>query len=271
MSHPQLILGLIQESPPPLHQLVRGPNAEVWSWLWRIGQGEAPPGHRLLVWGAPGSGKSAALRAVSQQFQARERPHHLLSLRAGGGRAEGATCTGGGEAAIDAVAAVEHPLLIDNLECASPALQQAVFARLVAEPRAAVMVATSGYSLRELAAAGALREDLQSRLAQGLAYPLAPLDEPEQLFVLRQKAHGLGWTAQPEDTQFDAIFLYMLKRMPRHLGWLCGLLQAVDRAALAQQRPVSVALLRSVAEDYSTPFPSQNGLTHHDPSTPGPL
>jgi len=251
VSDQQLILGLIEESPPPLHQVVLGPNAEAWSWLARIGQGESPPGDRLLIWGAPGSGKTAALRALSQQLLAGGVAHHLLHLK-GGLEQDGLGSGASQPSWAAALAALDRPLLIDNLEHASPALQQALFARLVAQPRGALMVASAGCSLSELARLG-VREDLRTRLAQGLVYPLAPLSEPEQLLVLRQKAHALGWTAQPEDTQFDAIFLYMLKRMPRHLGWLCGLLQAVDHAALAQKRPVSVPLLRTVAEGFNAP------------------
>ncbi|MEY2776069.1 MAG: hypothetical protein RLY30_167 [Pseudomonadota bacterium] len=252
MSDQQLILGLIEESPPPLDQVVHGPNAEAWSWLVRVGQGERPPGERLLLWGAPGSGKSAALKALSQQLKLQRVSHQFIQLRPptevptepAEGPLEGAPERG-----------LDQPLLIDNLEHASPALQQALFARLVAQPSPALLVATTGRSLSELAALG-IRDDLRTRLAQGLVYPLAPLSEPEQLRVLRQKAHALGWTAQIDDTQFDSIFLYMLKRMPRHLGWLCGLLQAVDQAALAQKRPVSVPLLRTVAEGFNAPAPS---------------
>ena len=245
MSDQQLILGLIEESPPALDQVVVGENAEAWAWLSRLAAGERPPGDRLLIWGGPASGKTAALQALSFSLHQKRCPHHLLALTSSS-QACGLT-----PSQLNALSAVDRPLLIDNLEHASPALQQALFARLVAAPSTGLLVASSGQSPQALGLSG-FREDLRTRLAQGLVYPLAALTEPDQLRVLRQKAHALGWMARPEDTQFDSIFVYMLARMPRHLGWLCGLLQAVNQAALEQKRPVSVPLLRSVAESFST-------------------
>jgi DnaA family protein len=246
VSEQQLILGLIEESPPALEQVVVGENGEAWAWLQRLGHGERPPEGRLLLWGGPASGKTAAIQALSRRLREQSRHHHLITLNAAEQSQQDLT-----PAQHSALAALDEPLLIDNLEFASPVLQQALFARLVGVPSSALLVASAGQSLQSLGGLG-FREDLRTRLAQGLVYPLAPLGESEQLQVLRQKAQALGWMARPDDTQFDGIFLYMLQRMPRHLGWLCGLLQAVNQAALAQKRPISVPLLRNVAEGFST-------------------
>ena len=266
MTEQQLILGLIEESPPPLHAVVPGENAEAWDWLARVAQGEAPPGGRLLIWGGPACGKSAALRALSLALAERGQAHQFLSLAPADGMATAET---------DWHAALgdrSQPLLLDNLEYASEALQQALFARLVSQPTTGLLVASSGESLAGLAQRG-FRDDLRTRLAQGLVYPLMPLSEDDQLRVLRQKAHALGWMGREGDTQFDGIFIYMLRRMPRHLGWLCGLLQAVDQAALAQKRPISVPLLRMVAEGFSPPHQTPTPAPPHDhaPETTRPL
>lgn len=246
MSDQQLILGLIEESPPALERVVVGENAEAWAWLNRLADGERPPEGRLLLWGGPASGKTAALQALSRRMGEQSQDHHLITLAAATQTLQALT-----PSQREALASADLPLLIDNLEHASQVLQQALFARLVGAPSAAPLVASSGQSPQSLGALG-FREDLRTRLAQGLVYPLVPLGESDQLRVLRQKAQALGWMARPDDTQFDGIFLYMLQRMPRHLGWLCGVLQAVNQAALQQKRPISVPLLRSVAEGFST-------------------
>jgi DnaA family protein len=94
-----------------------------------------------------------------------------------------------------------------------------------------------------------LREDLRTRLSQGLVFELHELDDQEKLQALRERAFRLGWMSAPIASDYDHLFGYMLARLPRQLGRLMRLLEALDARALALKRPVSLPLMRSLLEE----------------------
>jgi len=80
--------------------------------------------------------------------------------------------------------------------------------------------------------------DLRSRLAQAARVPLSPLDDDGRREVLRLRAEGRG-------LQIDAAAIdWLLRRVDRDLASLAGLLDGLDKAALAAQRRVTVPFLR---------------------------
>lgn len=83
-----------------------------------------------------------------------------------------------------------------------------------------------------------LREDLKSRLAWGLVYQLkAPKDEDRARY-LRAEAARRGMRV-PEE-----VIAYLLAHLRRDLRTLGAMLEALDRASLEQQRPITVPLVR---------------------------
>ncbi len=82
--------------------------------------------------------------------------------------------------------------------------------------------------------------DLGSRMAAGLVMQLRALDERGQVDVLRLRArrHGLEL---PEETAH-----YLLRRFPRDLRTLCGLLDTLDAASLASQRRLTVPFIKEI-------------------------
>lgn len=82
--------------------------------------------------------------------------------------------------------------------------------------------------------------DLASRMAASLVLQLRPLDDNEQVEVLRLRARRRGLDL-PEDTA-----LYLVRRVPRDLRTLCGLLDALDVASLASQRRLTVPFIKDV-------------------------
>lgn len=83
-----------------------------------------------------------------------------------------------------------------------------------------------------------LREDLRSRLAWGLVYQVKGLSDEERALYLRAEAARRGM-AIPEE-----VIAYLLAHARRDLPTLRAIVDALDRASLELQRPVTVPLAR---------------------------
>ncbi|MEY3670086.1 MAG: HdaA/DnaA family protein [Burkholderiaceae bacterium] len=194
----------------------------------------------LLLWGAAGAGKSFWLQAW-----ALARPGlQVYDL-------EEATQAQAFLASVEA-AHVPRVWLIDNIDRASAEVQQALFALFIAiqqtyGPGSQRLVATARAAPAQLV--DQLREDLRTRLGQGLVFELHELDDQEKLQALRERAFRLGWMSAPIASDYDHLFRYMLARLPRQLGRLMRLLEALDARALSLKRPVSLPLMRSLLEE----------------------
>ena len=89
-----------------------------------------------------------------------------------------------------------------------------------------------------------VREDLRTRLGWGHVFALQPLAESEARAALRREADRRGIFLS------DEVMDYLLTRFERDLKHLMRLLDRLDRFALAQQRGVTVPLLKAMlAED----------------------
>lgn len=82
--------------------------------------------------------------------------------------------------------------------------------------------------------------DLRSRLLAGYGFALAGYDDDQCLAVLRFRAARLGLTLSPEAGR------YLVNRAPRELGALIAHLRVLDRAALADQRLLTVPFIKRV-------------------------
>lgn len=85
--------------------------------------------------------------------------------------------------------------------------------------------------------------DLRSRLAWGLTLALRPLAESELGDALRAAAAARGLALGAEVTG------YLLRRCPRDLRALLRLLDRLDQASLAAQRPLTVPFVRSILQE----------------------
>lgn len=82
--------------------------------------------------------------------------------------------------------------------------------------------------------------ELVSRLARGLIYHLQVLDDGEKLIALRLRARNRGFEIP------DEVARYILSRYRRDTGALFTLLNRIDRASLAQQRRITIPLVRGL-------------------------
>jgi len=214
----QLLLQLAPPPAPTLDNFVPGRNGAALQALRDIARG-AGRERFVYLWGEPGSGRSHLLRGLAQA--------------AGGGK--GLYLRGTPEATI----AADNVIAVDNVQDL-PADDQTALFDLYNRVRAGAgaLVASGDAAPAQLA----LREDLRSRLAWGLAFQLHPLSDAEKAAALREHARGRAL-----DLPEDAI-AYLLKHARRDMASLIGILDALDRYSLEQKRPVTLPLVRDALE-----------------------
>lgn len=228
MSHPQLTLGIGLNDSASFGNYFPGGNAEVLNHLRACAHGEN--GLPVLVWGAPGSGKTHLLHAACHTATARAEHPAYLPMR---------------DAALlspDVLEDLEHCALvcIDDVDAIAgrPAWEEALF-------HLYNRVSEQGHRLVLSAAAppGELKlnlPDLASRLAWGLVLHLEALDETDKLGALQLRAEQRGFELPTEVAQF------LLRRCPRDMLSLFALLDRLDQASLAAQRKLTIPFVRDL-------------------------
>lgn len=201
---------------------VGGPNDAVVAHLrdW------SGAGDSIWIWGPSGSGKSHLLQAACAARPERRAIYlpftELASL---------ATDALEGLEMLDLVA-------IDDIErvAASAAWNRALFGlvnALQAEGGRLLIGASGppGGTAFEL-------PDLASRAAAATVYQLAPLGDEDLVRALRVQADSRGLELA------DSAARYLLARVRRDMAGLCAWLQTLDRASLAEQRKITIPLIR---------------------------
>lgn len=217
----QIPLSLGPEPVYSFDNFLPGGNAAALTHLLSLGAG-APP---VFLWGCPGSGKTHALRALAQRWQA-----------------AGAQV---GWYDSDTALPWELPsqpslLLMDDCQRFDAGQQHAAFQLFVeAATHGLAVVATGTAPPVDLA----LREDLRTRLGWGPTFALQPLSELEVRAALRREADRRGIFLS------DEVMDYLLTRFARDLKHLMGLLDRLDEFALSAKRAVTVPLLRQMLAD----------------------
>ncbi len=201
-------------------------NAEALAHAHRIAAGEAG-----LTWlcGPASAGKT----------------HLLQAICAAAGRSMRAGFVPLGDLAALGVEVLEglpqlSCLCIDDLEAVvgRPDWERALFSVLRESGEgggALVMAARSPPALLQWALA-----DLGSRCAAGAILALRALDESEQQEALQLRARLRGLELPQETSR------WLQRRFPRDMRRLYGLLDALDEAALAAQRRLTVPFIREV-------------------------
>jgi len=224
----QLLLDLEPPPKPRFDNFIAGRNAEAIDAVRRSCAGSMldPSKRFIYLWGENGSGRSHLLRAACDEI--------------GGRYFAGSTVTTADiEAASTRVDAPCRALMIDDVECADAAAQEALFHAynvLRDDPRGVLLVAGNA-APRDLALQ-ATRDDLRSRLAWGLTYPLHRLDDDEKDAALVRHAEQRGFPLAPE------VRRYLMTHFARDLGSLMQTVEALDRHAREQRRVVTLPLIR---------------------------
>jgi DnaA family protein len=218
----QLVFELAAPEPPSFGNYLPGRNAEALAAVKALATGDATE-TCVVLWGAPGAGKTHLLRAAVGAVEARgeaalfvAEPGALLALDPG-------------YVASRAVVAV------DTLESATPEAQARLFTAFngLREAGAHLLVAS-----RISLAAASLRDDLRTRLGWGLVFELTPLADADKPAALVAYARQRGFRLA------DDVIAYLLAHGRRDMATLVGTLAALDRHSLALKRPITVPMLR---------------------------
>ena len=219
----QLVLELGAPQPPSFDNFLPGANAEAVAALQALASGRIGE-TGIMLWGAPGAGKT-----------------HLLCAAVSVGVASSRRAVYAGDtnslSAQEARALEEYQLVaIDAIDSAGPDTQARLFTLFNAlrERGAHLLVAS-----RAPLAALALREDLRTRLGWGLVYEITPLADADKPAALAALARGRGFRLA------DEVIDYLLAHGRRDMPALIGALAALDRHSLATKRPITVAMLKN--------------------------
>jgi DnaA-homolog protein len=256
----QLPLQLIDPPSPSLIDGVTGRNAAALIALTQVARGPCDAGTLLYLWGTPGSGKSFWLSAWAKALGSKA---VRIQCKPAQGRpptdTPGTTDTSGnlttdqdpaahaidqlmsGITAREAIGQNLDPtvILLDDVDASSPETAGAIFRlynRLVEQGQR--MICTASAPPLRLT----LRDDLRTRLGQGLIYELHELDDDDKKNALRERANRLGWPLS------DELLSYLMTRLPRDLGLLTRVLDSLDQLALSQHRAVTIPLLKELLD-----------------------
>jgi DnaA family protein len=127
-------------------------------------------------------------------------------------------------------------VVADDVESLGASEQQALFSAINAarEGRGAAVLAAGNAPPAQLR----LRDDLRTRLAWGLVYQLRSLTDARKAEHLRSEAARRGMPLN------DDVLRYLLTHLPRDLGSLNRVMEALDRYSLSRQRPITLPLVR---------------------------
>lgn len=199
-----------------------GPNQEALAAARRCAAGEL---RALYLWGSEGTGRSHLLTAIGAETAC----GHARTLR---------NDSPIGAFVFDPAIAV---WLLDDVDQFDGERQEAafhLFNAVMAHP-GGVFAATGEQPPGRLA----LMPELATRLGHGLVIQLQPLAENDiaAALTLTLKERGLSTSAE--------FIPWLLTHAPRNLGKLRGLVDALDRYALARHRALTLPLLREFERD----------------------
>ncbi|HEX5371556.1 MAG TPA: DnaA regulatory inactivator Hda [Aquabacterium sp.] len=238
----QLPLDLGHASSTSLDDFAAGRNHELLCWL-RAWPDSAQPGAPTYLWGPRGCGKTRLLQGLA---------HHALSQ---GWHVLWLGTTGFQSWETESP---EAPTLVLLDDCESLDAQQQHWAfNLFIESAASLAAARQAAEDRgdpegarpgmAIVAAGRVppvdlpvRDDLRTRLGWGLVFSVEPLDDEGVREALLSDCRRRGLKLA------EGVLPYILTHFSRDLGFLMGLLDRLDRYALAEQRVVTVPLLKQM-------------------------
>ena len=215
----QLTLELAASEPPVFANFVARTNDEAVNALRRFASGDLRE-TGIVLWGAPGAGKTHLLRAAVAGAQSSGRPARYFAH----------------PALAEALPFAQQAVIcVDDVDAADATAQARLFTLYNA-------LAMSGGQLAVAARAAPaqlrLRDDLRTRLAHGLIYEILVLEDADKREALAAYANERGFRLPPD------VIDYLLTHGRRDMPTLVATIAAVDRYSLAAKRPITVPLLR---------------------------
>lgn len=205
-----------------------GPNAAALDYLQSLSSGSASAG--AWIWGPSSSGKTHLLQAVCASANDAGSASVYLPMadlrELGAGALEG-----WGD---------QQLLALDDFDLVAghEDFEQGVFRLFneLTEHQGRMLIATT----EAPASLGIRLPDLASRLAAGVVFQLATLDDAARVSALRLRASHRGLDLPDETAQF------LLRRLPRDMASLYDWLDRLDTASLEAKRRLTVPFVREV-------------------------
>lgn len=224
----QLILDILPPPAPTLANMVVGENAAVITAVKTL-----PLGQTLYIWGSPGSGRSHLLKAATHYHQG----IYLTSDQFGSIQDR-----------LDQDGAMPPCVAIDDTQNLAPEGLALLFRlynrwREDASDTRAFRLIVAGHSAPLQMH---WREDLRTRLGWGMVYRLMALSDSEKFAALMSHAHDRGMPLSED------VVRWLLVHGSRDTRTLFGWLDALDKYALAQHRPLTLPLLKSLLAQRET-------------------
>jgi DnaA family protein len=207
---------------PAFDNFLIGSNGEVVAHLRALAAGELKE-PSVLVWGAPGSGKSHLVAAVLAQARAGNRPAVAVDVE--------------GEQSAKVTAGALYA--IDDIDTLSATAQGRLFTLYNGcRDGGAQLLLTA----RVPSAQTPLRDDLRTRVGWGLVLELRPLTDSDKPAALAAYAREQGFRLSGE------IIEFLLTRGRRDMAALLSTLRALDRYSLSTKRAVTIPLVKELLQ-----------------------
>lgn len=220
----QLLLDIAPPSPPTLDNFVAGRNAELLQILGNMLAGRERE-RFIYLWGGTGCGRSHLLQAVVEARAKKKLNAKLVSCNVNTVFDANDQC--------DCVA-------VDDVDRLNPSAQIGLFNLYnhMRDEGHALLLVSGPTAPAQLS----LREDLVTRLGWGLVYQVHELNDEEKALAMKSHAASRGFNLPQE------VGDYLLRHGQRDLPSLMATLDALDRYSLANQRQVTVPLLRELLQ-----------------------
>jgi DnaA family protein len=215
----QLVFALAEPGPPTFANFVAGANAEAMAAL----HATVREGSRdvIVLWGAPGAGKSHLLQAAVTAAAEAGRSAHFYPADEAAARNPAAD-------AADFVA-------VDDVHLADADAQRRLFTLFnEVRERGGTFLASSAMPPTRTT----LRDDLRTRLGWGLTLEVHALADADKPAALAAYARDRGLELGAE------VVTYLLTHARRDMPALVATIAELDRYSLARKRPVTLPLLR---------------------------
>jgi len=224
----QLTLGLFGQPPPSFDSFFAGANGEAVRAVQHWAAGGAGP-WCVLLWGAPGAGKSHLLQAALGAADAAGASCMYLplteALRHGAGLLDG----------LDALTA----LCLDDVDAVAglPEWETALFALYNGLQARGHRLLVSAVSNPQHLPLGL--PDLRSRLSAALVDPLLELNDEDKAQALMAAAARLGMSLP------ESVAAHLLRRLPRDWRALHTALEQLNEASLSAGRALTLPFVRA--------------------------
>jgi DnaA family protein len=190
----------------------------------------------IYLWGGPGIGKTHLLQAASREASEQGEAAAYLPL-------------GYEELAPDVLEGMEGFTVVTvddiHVRAGQPAWETALFHLYNRLRDAGACLLMAGRFPPERL--GIALADLVSRLSWGPVFELKGLSDEERLTALQHRARGRGLEL-PEEVGW-----FLLKRYPRDMSTLFGLLDTLDKASLEAKRRLTLPFVKSVLNGERVP------------------